>query len=99
MKTQTDFDTETLYLDDVMQEATDAFQLIVWNDEVNTFDWVIKTLIDICHHEKEQAEQCTLLIHFKGKCCVKIGDYDTLKIMCVGVTDRGIGATVEELVS
>jgi ATP-dependent Clp protease adaptor protein ClpS len=74
-----------------------TFQLIVWNDEVNTFDWVIKALIEICKHDREQAEQCTIYIHFKGKYAVKEGDYDTLKTMRDGITDRGIGATVEEM--
>ncbi len=73
-------------------------QLIVWNDEVNTFEFVIETLIDICGHSPEQAEQCTILIHFKGKCSVKNGSYDELKPLCDAITDRGIGATVEELV-
>lgn len=76
-----------------------GYHLIVWNDDVNTFDWVIKALMDICGHEQEQAEQCTLIIHYKGKCSVKTGDYETLKPMCEGITDRGIGATIEELVS
>jgi ATP-dependent Clp protease adaptor protein ClpS len=67
----------------------------VHNDEVNTFDWVIKALIEICEHSPEQAEQCTLLVHFKGKCSVKSGSMDVLKPMREGLTDRGIGATIE----
>ena len=73
-------------------------QLIVWNDEVNTFEFVIETLMDVCGHSPEQAEQCTILIHFKGKCSVKNGSYDELKPLCDAITERGIGATVEELV-
>lgn len=72
------------------------FNLIMWNDDVNTFDWVIKTLIDVCHHEPEQAEQCSLIIHFKGKCIVKNGSLDKLKPMKDAILDRGIGATIEE---
>lgn len=72
------------------------FNLIVWNDEVNTFDWVIETLVEVCGHSEEQAEQCAMMIHFKGKYAVKRGDYDTLKPMCEAITDRGIGATVEQ---
>jgi len=74
---------------------TGGYQLIVWNDDVNTFDWVIETLVEVCGHTHEQAEQCALLIHFKGKCAVKNGDYDELKAMCDAITERGIGATVE----
>ena len=82
-------------------EVLDAsgFVLILWNDDVNTFDWVIKTLIEVCGHDKEQAEQCAMLIHTKGKYGVKKGDYDELRAMCDVIVDRGIGATVEEVVS
>lgn len=74
---------------------TGGHQLIVWNDEVNTFEWVIDTLMEICGHTEDQAEQCAMLIHFKGKYAVKNGNYDELKSMCDAITDRGIGATVE----
>lgn len=72
-------------------------QLIVWNDEVNSFEWVIETLIKVCGHNPEQAEQSAMIIHTKGKYSVKEGTYDTLKPMCDAITERGIGATVEEL--
>ena len=72
--------------------------LIVWNDEVNTFEWVIETLINVCKHTGYQAEQCALLIHTKGKYAVKHGSYDTLKPMCDAITERGIGATIEVLI-
>lgn len=81
---------------DVMETTLFPFNLIVWNDEVNTFDWVIETLVEVCGHSEEQAEQCAMLIHFKGKYAVKNGDYDTLKPMCNSITERGINATVEE---
>jgi ATP-dependent Clp protease adaptor protein ClpS len=74
-------------------------QLIVWNDEVNTFDWVIETLVEICGHTAEQAEQCAMFIHTKGKYAVKNGTFELLKPMCDSITERGIGATVEELSS
>ena len=69
--------------------------LIIWNDEVNTFDWVIETLIEICGHSREQAEQCAIIIDSKGKYAVKEGSYDNSKPMCDAITDRGIGATIE----
>lgn len=80
---------------DVLTESVPSFSLIVWNDEVNTFDWVIETLIEVCGHDQEQAEQCALFIHNKGKYAVKKGDYDFLKPMCDAITERGIGATIE----
>src|SRR6478609_7959463 len=80
---------------DVLTSEQFPYNLIVWNDDVNTFDWVIETLVEVCGHSPEQAEQCSLIIHFKGKCSVKNGDYDTLKPMCDAITERGIGATIE----
>ncbi len=71
-------------------------KLIVWNDEINTFDWVIKSLVEICGHTHEQAEQCAWIIHFKGKYVVKKGPQKKLRPMREGLVDRGIGATIEE---
>ena len=82
---------------DVLTETEDPFSLIVWNDEVNTFEWVIETLMEVCGHSQEQAEQCAMLIHTKGKYAVKRGSYDELKLQCDAITDRGIGATIEVL--
>ena len=82
---------------DVVTANDDPFSLIVWNDEVNTFEWVIETLIEVCGHSTEQAEQCAMIIHTKGKYAVKRGSYDELKPICDAITDRGIGATIEIL--
>ena len=90
-KFKEELDTDTL--------VEEGCVLIVWNDDVNTFEWVIQTLVDICKHSYEQAEQCAFIIHFKGKYGVKNGDYDTLKPMCNAITDRGIDATIEVLAS
>ncbi|MFT3844005.1 MAG: ATP-dependent Clp protease adaptor ClpS [Lacibacter sp.] len=80
---------------DVLTDVEAPCHLIMWNDEVNTFEWVIETLIDICDHTPEQAEQCAWIIHTKGKYAVKNGSYDELKPKCDAITERGIGATVE----
>lgn len=82
-----DYSTDTL-LDEYCS-------LIVWNDDVNTFEWVIETLVDICGHSTEQAEQCAIIIDSKGKYAVKQGSYETLKPMCDAITERGINATIE----
>lgn len=92
------FHTEEEIVTDELFDQEFPFNLIMWNDEVNTFDWVIQTLIEVCHHEPAQAEQCSLIIHFKGRCVVKNGSYEKLKPMCDAITDRGIGATIEETV-
>jgi len=80
---------------DLLTELEDACSLIVWNDDVNTFEWVIETLITICGHSLEQAEQCAIIIDAKGKYAVKEGSYETLKPQCDAITDRGINATIE----
>ncbi|MFT3980123.1 MAG: ATP-dependent Clp protease adaptor ClpS [Ferruginibacter sp.] len=84
---------------DVLTEEAAQYSLIVWNDDVNTFDWVIETLVQICGHSHEQAEQCSILIHYKGKCAVKKGSYEDLRPQCDAINDRLINATIEELVS
>jgi ATP-dependent Clp protease adaptor protein ClpS len=81
----------------VLTTPDDPFSLIVWNDEVNTFEWVIQTLMEVCGQSPEQAEQCAMIIHSKGKYAVKQGAYDDLKPQCDAITDRGIGATIEEI--
>ena len=80
---------------EVLTTMEDICNLVVWNDEVNTFQWVIETLVDVCGHSEVQAEQCAYLIHYKGKYAVKQGSYDDLKPQCDAITDRGINATVE----
>lgn len=79
-------------LDEVVE--TDVHNLIVFNDEVNTFEHVISTLMDVCEHTPEQAEQCTLLIHYKGKCSVKNGSWEELVPMRNEICRRGISAEV-----
>ncbi|WP_281638224.1 ATP-dependent Clp protease adaptor ClpS [Flavobacterium marginilacus] len=69
-------------------------EIIVYNDDVNTFDHVIDTLIRICGHTPIQAEQCSLIIHFNGKCTVKTGEYDKLKIQCTGLLEAGLSAEI-----
>ena len=83
---------------DVLVGLDKPFQIIVWNDEVNTFEWVIETLKDVCSHSHEQAEQCAWLIHSKGKYSVKHGNYDVLRPQTEAITERGISATLEVMV-
>jgi len=68
--------------------------LMVYNDDFNTFDHVIETLIRVCKHEPSQAEQCTYIIHYNGKCSVKKGPYPELKPMREGITQAGIKAAI-----
>ena len=80
---------------DVLENVDIENVLVIHNDDINTFDWVIETLVDVCKHTWEQAEQCALIIHNKGKCAVKHGNFKMLKPMKDEITDRGIGATIQ----
>ena len=82
---------------DLLTDIDNICQLVVWNDEVNSFEWVIATLILVCGHSAEQAEQCAMIIHTKGKYAVKEGSYEFLKPMCDAITERSIGDTIEVL--
>ena len=88
-------DTREDVLVEELTKTGSPYRLIVWNDDVNTFDWVIKSLSEICNHTVQQAEQCALIIHLKGKTTVKTGDLKTIRPMKEGLTDRGINATYE----
>jgi len=90
-------DTKTITKEntDVLTSVDEPCNLVLWNDDVNTFDWVIETLMEVCGHTEEQAEQCAYIVHFKGKCAVKTGSYEELKPLCDKITERGIGATIE----
>lgn len=89
--------TDIQYQDtiDILTDTIDPFQIIVWNDDVNTFEWVIETLIEVCGHTFEQAEQCAYIIHYSGKYAVKNGSYEELRPKCDAILDRGISATLE----
>jgi ATP-dependent Clp protease adaptor protein ClpS len=88
--------TETDILEEILikEELVEERSLIVYNDDVNTFDHVIESLVKICKHDLVQAEQCTYIIHYKGKCDVKTGDFETLRPMCEALLDKGISAKI-----
>lgn len=77
---------------DVLEQEMQEHQIVLFNDDVHTFDFVIDSLIDVCEHSIEQAEQCTYLVHFKGKCTVKTGDLDDLKPRCSKLLQLGLSA-------
>jgi ATP-dependent Clp protease adaptor protein ClpS len=70
-------------------------EIVLFNDDVNTFDHVINTLIRVCEHTPEQAEQCAILVHYKGKCTVKTGELKTLKPLCLQLLDAGLSAEIQ----
>ncbi|MGY8885724.1 MAG: ATP-dependent Clp protease adaptor ClpS [Flavobacteriales bacterium] len=77
---------------DVAELESNQNEIVLYNDEVNTFDHVINTLVYACEHTPEQAEQCSLIVHYKGKCTVKTGSYDELEPRCSMLLDAGLSA-------
>jgi len=80
---------------DLLEEVEEKRTIVLYNDEVNTFEFVIESLVKICKHKTEQAEQCAYLVHFTGKCAVKQGSYIQLKPLCSALLDRGLTAEIE----
>lgn len=85
------YQEEVLFAEDVDKEN----QIVLFNDDVNTFDHVIDTLIAACEHTALQAEQCAMIVHYKGKCTVKSGSYDDLKPRCSKLLDAGLSAEIQ----
>lgn len=77
-----------------LEETTEVYDLVIFNDDVNTFEHVIQTLIKVCHHTPEQAEQCTIIIHYRGKCAVRTGTFTELRPMCEAICEVGIDARI-----
>lgn len=69
-------------------------EIVLYNDDVNTFDHVIDTLIRVCDHTPEQAEQCSIIVHYKGKCTVKTGEYKELEPQCTQLLEAGLSAEI-----
>lgn len=84
------------YLEEqLLEEAVkDLNEIILFNDDHNTFDHVIKTLIEVCEHTPQQAEQCSLIVHYKGKCTVKTGELEELKPRCSKLLEAGLSAEI-----
>ncbi|MFD1163468.1 MULTISPECIES: ATP-dependent Clp protease adaptor ClpS [Hwangdonia] len=76
------------------EEVVTQNEIVLFNDDVNTFDHVIETLIYACEHTPEQAEQCAILVHYKGKCTVKTGEYNDLKPRCSLLLEAGLSAEI-----
>jgi len=78
----------------VLEETDEVYKLILYNDDVHTFDYVIDSLVEICNHTLEQAEQCTFLVHYKGKCTVKTGSMKLLKPMYEKLISRELTSEI-----
>ena len=83
--------SEDILLD---EETVKQNEIVLFNDDVNTFDHVINTLIDVCDHTPQQAEQCSLIVHYNGKCTVKTGEYKDLEPRCTKLLQAGLSAEI-----
>ena len=77
-------------LEEIKEQLGDGHELTLFNDDINSFDFVIESLVDVCEHDPISAEQCALVAHFNGKCSVREGDMDDLEPMGRELTDRGL---------
>ncbi len=85
--------------DDVLTEEYigEVSEIIVYNDDVNTFDWVIECFMEVCKHSFEQAEQLSMIVHFRGKASVKRGVFEVLRPMKDALCERGLSAVLETI--
>lgn len=88
------YDEELDILTEELRDSTKA--LVLYNDDYNTFSFVTESLIKVCGHDAIQAEQCTYLVHFVGKCVVKNGTFEKLRPMCEALLERGLTAKIED---
>lgn len=88
--------TKEKYKEDllILEQEDKENQIVLYNDEVNTFDHVIDMLIYACEHTPEQAEQCSLIVHYKGKCTVKSGSFEDLEPRCSKLLEAGLSAEI-----
>lgn len=87
-------DTEELLEEEVLTREAEENSIILFNDDVNTFEWVIECLMKYCGHDSLQAEQCAFIVHYTGKCAIKKGSIETLKPICSTLLQKGLSAEI-----
>ncbi|HQW06974.1 MAG: ATP-dependent Clp protease adaptor ClpS [Flavobacteriales bacterium] len=95
MSLRAHFSPEELLLEEVLLECGPVREIMLHNDDVNTFDHVIGSLVEVCDHDPIQAEQCAWIVHNNGKCSVKRGTYDQLDARCHALQQRGLSAVIQ----
>lgn len=88
------YDTEELLEEEVLTREAEESSIILFNDDVNTFEWVIECLMKYCGHDSLQAEQCAFIVHYTGKCAIKKGSIETLKPICSTLLQKGLSAEI-----
>lgn len=95
MHVSSQYSPEKLLLEELLIESGPVREIVLHNDDVNTFDHVIGSLVEVCDHEPIQAEQCAWIVHNNGKCSVKRGTYDQLEARCHALQQRGLSAVIQ----
>lgn len=88
------FETETLLESDILLKEDELNSIILFNDDVNTFEWVIECLVTYCKHDFIQAEQCAYIVHYSGKCQIKKGSFEQLKPICETLLEKGLSVEI-----
>ncbi len=88
-------ETKVLKKEKPKEKVVNLNEIVLFNDDVNSFDWVIECLVEICEHDVYQAEQCAWITHYKGKCAVKTGEFSELEPMCTALLGRGLSAEIK----
>ena len=95
MVPDTEFEVIEEQITEAGSDASVSRSLVLYNDDINTFDFVIESLVEICKHDLLQAEQCTYIVHYNGKCAVKEGSYRQLNPMRIALCERGLSAVIK----
>ena len=95
MPTRFNYSPEELLMEEIMLETGPVREIVLHNDDVNTFDHVIGSLVEVCEHDPIQAEQCAWIVHNNGKCSVKRGTFDQLEARCHALQERGLSAVIQ----
>ena len=80
--------------EDILTKSVEKHEIILFNDDVNTFQYVIETLVKVCKHTYQQAEQCAYIVHFSGKCVVKTGSLEKLIPICTTLLEAGLSVEI-----
>ena len=80
--------------EDILTKSVEKHEIILFNDDVNTFQYVIETLVKVCKHSYQQAEQCAYIVHFSGKCVVKTGSLEKLIPICTTLLEAGLSVEI-----
>lgn len=95
MPIRSNFSPEELLMEEILYEVGPVREIVLHNDDINTFGHVIISLMDVCEHEQIQAEQCAWIVHNNGQCSVKRGTFDQLEARCHALQERGLSAVIQ----